>query len=92
MGANFVTTSCIGTKEDVQKHYEEARERDLYENGHSYSGGLGMTPGLSFDTYEAPNADEATLWLDKHCNKWDNAVAIRIKGTNQWVIGGVCSS
>lgn len=92
MGASFVTTSCTGSKSDVNKHYQKEKDQDCYENGHSYSGGLCMTPALSIETgYVAPNKSEAEMWLDAHCEKWENAIAVRIKGTDQWVIGAVCA-
>jgi hypothetical protein len=93
MGANFVTLNYEGTKEQIAAKFHKDQDQDRYENGHSYSGGIGMATGLRFEsTYEATTEDEATAWLDEHCHKWEEAIAVRLKGTDKWVVGAVCSA
>ena len=92
MGANFVTLSYHGTKKEITTRFEKDQERDRYENGHSYSGGIGMARGLTFIDLEVDTEEQATAWLDEHCVKWDNALAVKIKGSDMWIVGAVCSA
>ena len=66
-----------------------------------YSFGLYMDPdtpnptrytGEHTASYEAPDEEEAVFWLDAHCQKWQEAIAVHIQGTHTWVVGAVCSS
>ena len=93
MGANFVTHNYTGTKAQIAEKFRKDQEQDRYENGHSYSGGIGMASGLRFESaFEADDEEAAETWLDEHCVKWEDAVAVKLKGTeDKWVIGAVCA-
>lgn len=106
MGANYVQREFSGNlpKSEVIALFKRAQEQDRYDNGHSYSGGLGMTTGLSFP----PNlpvfasVDLATNWLQDTANKWQDALCVRAIGRQfpeimelpkeVWLIGAWCSS
>lgn len=96
MGANFQTMKSSNTvRAEARKEFEAARDQDRYENGHSYSGGFGMTTGLEF--HDAPsfmNADAAEEWLDENAQKWGEALAVQVNEGDQkfWLIGAICAS
>lgn len=77
MGATSVTLSYPGkTLEQAKKLYGQAQDQDLYENGHSYSGGPGMldsgrVTSLIFESME-------------HLQDWFMAESID-KGRALWV-------
>jgi hypothetical protein len=93
MGASFCLMKVEATKtqQQVREAFQEAQERDRYENGHSYSGGFGMAAGLAFNRARFERADDADEWLQENCEKWAEAIAVRLNdGT--WIIGAWCSS
>jgi hypothetical protein len=83
-------------KETILKYWNAAVENCLYENGHSYSGGIGML-GDGVDSWhdkEFDSASEADDWLANNHQKWDGAMAVSFfnkKREKYWIIGGWCS-
>jgi len=96
MGCNFVTEQIDGakTREEVKTIFARLQDQDRYENGHSYSGGLGMTTGLIFDDKTFESTEAAEEWLDEHARKWDEARCVTVKenGKTFWLIGANCAS
>jgi len=98
MGASFNTMTCapILDEKGVRKEFEDARETDRYENGHSYSGGFGMARGLKFrNDLIFPNEEAGTDWLQNNAQKWEEAIVVRFidkNGIKEWLIGAWCSS
>lgn len=97
MGAQFNTLSLPATlsRDEVQRKFAEAQDQDRYENGHSYSGGLGMATGLTFKDRTFANVDEAEDYIHRTCSKWDDAIAVKhhnIDGTESYLIGALCAS
>jgi hypothetical protein len=90
MGACFNTMTAKGTPQEVRKAFEQKQEQDRYENGHVYSGGLGMAPGLTFTNKTFDDTRDAYEWLADHAQKWDNALAVKIG--DEYLIGAWCSS
>lgn len=94
MGAEYVTLIVRSdNKSKVEKEFKKAQEVDRYENGHSYSGGLGMAFGLEFHNDIFESRIEANNYLDKTVQKWDNAIAVRYKDKSSiyYLIGALCS-
>lgn len=91
MGACFQTATLSGSKEKVKVEFAQIQKQDLYENGHSYSGGFGMAQGLKFEYKEFDNGFEACEWLQENCQKWEHAKAVKIRNTETWLIGAWCS-
>ncbi len=96
MGASLDTrTFESDDRKVIQSKWEAAVEDDLYENGHSYSGGVGMLGkkiGQWVDV-AMPTAYLAGEYIsDKH-NKYHSAMAVSFveKGKKGWVVGGWCS-
>ena len=96
MGAEFQTLTVKSTdKKQIEKQFKAAQDEDRYENGHSYSGGLGMAPGLEFPrvpTFE--NEGDADQWLADNAVKWENALGVFFKtksGETACLIGAWCS-
>lgn len=95
MGATFnaMTMPSDKTQAQVTADFEKIQEQDRYENGHSYSGGFGMANGIKFPTAPKFERDsDATEWLSEHCQKWEEAKAVRFGPEGTWMIGAWCSS
>jgi hypothetical protein len=94
MGANFVTLDfpATHTKAQVKEGFNQARERSLHMDGHSYSGEIGMATGLIFHDDLAPFTEEAAYhWLTEKAEKWEEARCVRLID-GSWLIGASCSS
>lgn len=80
MGAEFQTLRLPRdlSQDQVTRKFQEAQASDQYENGHSYSGGIGMADGLEFTTQEFAGMDAAEEWLMANCEKWDAAKAVTV--------------
>ena len=75
----------------IRREWEDAVDRDRHENGHSYSGGVGML-GCEIKWHASPVATveaAAEVLCEKH-EKWTGPLAVRFDGG--WVIGGWCAS
>jgi hypothetical protein len=95
MGAEFCLMSVKSEdRKEVKKQFEAEQDRDRYENGHSYSGGFGMADGIEFTGESFSSYDEAEAHLEKVCEKWGPAIAVRFqnkKGELNYLIGALCS-
>jgi hypothetical protein len=96
MGAEYCEMKVKGESEkEARKKFEAAQEQDRYDNGHSYSGGFGMAPGLTFTGKSFSSRQEASDYLAETCEKWEDALAVKYqdeKGEINFLIGAVCSS
>lgn len=99
MGASFNTRGYDGslTKEQVKQKFAADQEQCRHENGHSYSGGIGMADGLEFDdTKTFDDWMAANTYLQERAQKWEAAIAVKIKATAEkpasWFVGAWCSS
>jgi len=96
MGAEYVEMTVKGENEKIAKEKFEAEQaQDLYDNGHSYSGGFGMAPGLTFTGKSFPSRKEASDYLVETCEKWENALTVKYqdeRGEINFLIGALCSS
>jgi hypothetical protein len=97
MGATFETLTYPGklTQAEVRKLFDAAQDQDRYENGHSYSGGIGMATGLIFEEQVFDTAEAAFEFLHEACTKWEEARAVKYKepdGTQTYLIGAMCAS
>lgn len=96
MGANFDYRTYKNTgKEHVKKQWDEDHSQDLYDNGHSYSGGIGMTNGVKWLSNVFKTFEEAENYVMDNAEKWEEALAVRYqdeKGEEHYLIGGWCSS
>jgi hypothetical protein len=97
MGATFQTRVLPGnlSQAEVEAKFAEIQDQDRYENGHSYSGGIGMANGLEFRSNTFDNIALAQEWLDENAEKWEAALCVKaFKRPNEpvWVIGAICSS
>lgn len=95
MGAEFQVMTVNSTNRvKIKKQFKSAQETDLYDNGHFYSGGFGMAPGLEFnDSKTFETYDEAEQWLLDNAQKWENAIAVPVKDGKKiiYAIGAWCS-
>jgi hypothetical protein len=100
MGANFVDYTIRGGNEKyVQKKFDEMQEECLHENGHSYSGEIGMANGLKFTGKIFKSYAEAEEFLCDTAQKWEEALVCQYRegqgkheGQLAWLIGAWCSS
>lgn len=100
MGAEFNAEIVMGeTYKEILKKWNDLVDANLYEHGHSYSGGIGML-GHGFIIDETAGTfdkvQDAQAYICEHHEKWKPAMAVRIRTTNTrnkvLVIGGACSS
>jgi len=79
--------------EKVKEQYILDQESCRYENGHSYSGGIGMLDGCSNKVEEIDDFDEAIEWISQNANKWEEAKVVLTKEKEKpvYLIGGWCS-
>jgi len=82
MGAEFDYHTCGKmTPDEVKAEFRKVKEQREWDHGHGgYSGTFAETPGVTVTTKEFPSPDAAYEYLDgEACEKWENAVAVRIK-------------
>lgn len=98
MGAAFVSRSFPLDKYpdtvSLKKKFIEWQDQDKHENGHSYSGGIGMAEGLQINPVTLTSYADAEDFLDNHAKKFGPAIAIKYKyddGLVYWMIGAVCA-
>lgn len=80
---------------ELKEIFEKNQEVDRYENGHMYSGGIGMAEGLVIDRgkkFGSPR--DAEDWIEENAQKWGPALAVRVEGPNErgWFYGAICAS
>ena len=88
---------------NIQDLFRSEQESDLHENGHSYSGGIGMLDGrIRWESRTFKTEDEAYEYLsDKH-QKWGPPMGLRFEKSKSrtsnrqvkkpgWIVGGWCS-
>ena len=91
MGASLVVVQVRGSETEVKDKWADAVEQDLYENGHSYSGSIGMLgPSLNVVHCNVSTFEEAENIISDNHEKWNCAMAMQIK-PKVWAIGGWCS-
>lgn len=98
MGANFNTRSVPDSvgQDEIKRRWADAVGESLYQDGHSYSGEIGML-GSSLPVWEdkqLPSKEEAKEWLVENHEKWEPAIAVSYIDNEEkhWLIGGWCSS
>lgn len=98
MGACFVSGYYTETdKTKVEQKFLDDQEIDVYENGHCYSGSIGMANGIKFvDNLVFTNYSDADDWLSDNVQKWGPTLAVRLEDPDKkltgWVYGALCSS
>lgn len=97
MGACFNSVKVNNPdRKEVQERFREIQETDLLENGHSYSGTIGMANGIVFKDKTFPTEYSAEEYVDKTAEKWGPALAVRLVDPDEnfdgWFIGAICSS
>ena len=97
MGACFDRRVYDGnlTRAQVEDKFDTDRSNSQHNDGHSYSGAIGMLVGpVVFKSETFPTIDAADEWLgDNHNKKWGPAWAVKVEGEDpKWVVGGICSS
>ena len=96
MGACFNSDFYNETnKQKVKENFEDKQDMDRYENGHCYSGGIGMADGCKFlDSMVFDNFNDAEDYLLDAAQKWGPALFVRVQNDehNGWYYGAWCSS
>lgn len=91
MGACFETVT-IKAKNEIELRDKFAQmQRDLcYQYGHdTYAGHMGIVEGLEVRHKTFTTRREAVEWLDNNCEKWREAIAVKV-GPGEWLVGAVC--
>lgn len=94
MGAEFACNKIKAkTRNEVTKIYDELVATAKYDHGHSgYTGSFAESPGLTIVGQEFDTVEEAQDYIDNNAKKWENSIAVRIKDSDVWFVGGVFSS
>ena len=98
MGANFNTRTFKADldRQEVVKRWNDMVAMSLHENGHSYSGEIGMLGnGIDFKEEAFATENQADEFLTENQQKWDRAMAVRFldrQAVEWWLVGGWCSS
>lgn len=96
MGANFQTLTYDGdlTEIAVKDRFDDAVAQSRIEDGHSYSGEIGMATGLQFSGETFEDQYTAEIHVESAAEKWGPAIAVRFKQADKefWLIGAWCSS
>lgn len=78
----------------IQKKWNEAVDDSLHEDGHSYSGEIGMLgKKIKWHDKEFASEDEASDFIDDKHEKGDDPMAVSYSkedGSKWWLIGGWC--
>ena len=97
MGASFVTLTFLGekTRNEVKAEFDKAVDQSRYEDGHSYSGCIGMAIGLIFEEKTFDDERAAADFLSEVCEKWKEARCVTFLNKDKkatWLIGAMCAS
>jgi hypothetical protein len=92
VGADFNCRSFEGDdRKAIQKQWIDDVEQDLYDHGHSYSGGIGMLgTDIQWERDKFETARDASKHIEDFHKKWEPPMACQFEGG--WVVGGWCSS
>ncbi len=93
MGAAFSCRVLEGTFQEAKTRFVEMQEQDKYENGHSYSGGIGMLVGVKNTCLTLNDRKSASQYIMEHAEKWESALAVQFHEQDKilWLIGGWCA-
>jgi len=90
------------TKEEAEQRFLEDQGQSAYEDGHSYSGCIGVMPGgVNWVNRTFTTEADATEYIFANHEKWEQAMGVAFfrvveedepKETQGFVIGGWCSS
>jgi hypothetical protein len=98
MGASFNHRIFPATtdKKEITKEWGYLVSESLHQDGHSYSGGIGMLGHTiaKWIDLKLPDLNKAVEYIEEKQEKWDPAIAVSYKKGNDiyWCIGGWCSS
>ena len=91
MGAELAyITVRTQDKEAVKKRFDDSAEQSRYEDGHLYSGGIGMMHSIAKWVNGDRTQEQAVDFLMENHKKWDDAMAVQFQ--DGWVVGGWASS
>jgi hypothetical protein len=96
MGASLQTvTFHTDDRKAIATEWDGMVSQDLHENGHSYSGGIGMLGSriAKWVDKQFTNRDDADEYIADNQEKWEPAMAVSFieKDKKCWLIGGWCS-
>ena len=94
MGSSFEVYEVTANNDlELEVKYVSLVEKALYDHGHSgYSGTIAESPGLTVVTEYSGDSVSSEEYIMENAKKWENSLAIQIKGSNRWLIGGWYSS
>ena len=96
MGAADVGGILRGTEAEACKELLSLIETSLYEDGHSYSGAIGMVDGITRIKKHFASVALAYEWLEENTEKWGPALVVTAHDSKSdetvFVYGACCSS
>jgi hypothetical protein len=93
MGASYDSwlIKGVSTHQELRDKFAQIQEDDRYENGHSYSGTIGMACGLEITDKIFEDNFKADEWLSNNTEKYEPAKAVKLTD-GSWLVGAWCSS
>ena len=96
MGAEYNETILDArTPEDARSEFAAVIEGAAWENGHGgYTGTFAECPGLTITKQVFDAKDAGTAWLEQNAQKWEDALAVKIRLPGQnwyYLVGAWCS-
>lgn len=96
MGANFdCRVFDVADRKAVSKKWFDAVEQSSWDDGHQYSGCIGMMSGeIVWRDLLLPSPAAAADYVESHHEKWEPPIAASYSkdGKVGWVVGGLCAS
>jgi hypothetical protein len=79
-------------EQQLIRKYNVLVEEPLHDFGHAgYTGTIAESAGLTISQLEFEDKESAIDYLFENTSKWGNSVAVKLRGTNTWIIGGTYS-
>ena len=95
MGASLNCVSFASdAKDKIKESWDSMVQDSLWEDGHSYSGGIGMLAGpINWRDMRLESSAAAEDYISERHAKWDGPMSVSYaKGDKSgWIIGGWCS-
>jgi hypothetical protein len=93
MGASFASRRFTDKSESaIEAEWEKAVKQSLHENGHSYSGDIGMfgNAAIVWNDKSFKTADDAYEYIEDNHKKWKApwGVSYEANGKKFWIVGG----
>lgn len=94
MGAEFQYQKVIASNHnELKERYTGLVSQHQYTHGHGgYTGTFAESPGLTILDKEFVDEESAVDYVFDNAQKWENSLAVKIRNSDKWIVGGCFSS